>query len=101
MRTRIGVLCVVVGIVGLYSAVMAWADEPIFVRWLVADDPGDETIRNYWERAERDELGARALVDLGTMLFYRGYPKDAVGMYRRALDLDPDLYEAWFRVGLA
>ena len=101
MRAKIGVLCVVVGIVGLYSAMMAWADEPIFVRWLVADDPGDETIRNYWERAERDELGAPALVDLGTMLFYRGYPKDAVGMYRRALDLDPDLYEAWFRVGLA
>ena len=101
MRAKIGVLCVVVGIVGLYSTMMAWADEPIFVRWLVADDPGDETIRNYWERADRDELGAPALVDLGTMLFYRGYPKDAVGMYRRALDLDPDLYEAWFRVGLA
>ena len=101
MRAKIGVLCVVVGLVGLYSVVMAWADEPIFVRWLVADDPGDETIRNYWERAERDELGARALVDLGTMLFYRGYPKDAVRMYRRALDLDPELYEAWFRIGLA
>ena len=101
MRAKIGVLCVVVGIVGLCSAVMVWADEPIFVRWLVADDPGDETIRNYWERAERDELGARALIDLGTMLFYRGHPKDAVRMYRRALALDPDLSEAWFRVGLA
>jgi len=100
-RAKFGVLCVVVGIVGLSSAMMAWADEPMFVRWLVADDPGDETIRNYWERAERDELGDRALVDLGTMLFYRGYPKDAVRMYRRALDIDPDLYEAWFRIGLA
>ena len=101
MRAKVGVLCVVVGIVGFYGAVMVSADEPIFVRWLVADDPGDETIHNYWERAERDELGAPALVDLGTMLFYRGHPKDAVRMYRRALDLDPDLYEAWFRIGLA
>ena len=39
-------------------------------------------------------------VDLGTMLFYRGYPKDAIRMYRAALDLDKNLYEAWFRIGL-
>jgi tetratricopeptide (TPR) repeat protein len=82
------------------GAIVAVADEPMFVRWLVADDPGDETIRDYWERAEREELEPPALVDLGTMLFYRGYPKDAVRMYRKALDLDRDLYEAWFRIGL-
>jgi hypothetical protein len=81
-------------------ASVAVADEPMFVRWLVVDDPGDETIRDYWDRAERGELEAPALVDLGTMLFYRGYPKDAVGLFRRALDLDPDLFEAWFRIGL-
>jgi tetratricopeptide (TPR) repeat protein len=94
-----GRLFVVVAIVVL-SAVAAAADEPMFVRWLVMDDPGDETIRDYWERAERDELDAPALVDLGTMLFYRGYPKDAVRVFKRALDLNPDLYEAWFRIGL-
>jgi hypothetical protein len=74
--------------------------EPMFVRWLVAGNPGDETIRVYWERAKRDELSAEELVDLGTMLFERGYPKDAVRMYRAALDLDKRLYEAWFRIGL-
>ena len=88
-----------VGVV-LSFAIPAVADEPIFVRWLVADDPGDETIQNYWERAERDELDPPGLVDLGTMLFYRGYPKDAVRLFKRALDLDSDLYEAWFRIGL-
>ena len=98
-RFRLGGVLAVVA-VGLLAAVMAVADEPMFVRWLVMDDPGDETIRDYWERAEREELDPPALVDLGTMLFYRGYPKDAVGIYRRALDLDPDLYEAWFRIGL-
>lgn len=100
MRVRNGLLCLAVGIVGLYGAVMPWADEPIFVHWLVADDPGDETIRNYWERAELDELDAPSLVDLGTMLYYRGFTKDALSMFQRALDLDPDLYEAWFRIGL-
>jgi len=100
MRAKIGLLCLAVGIVGLYVAVTAWADEPIFVHWLVADDPGDETIRNYWERAELDELDAPGLVDLGTMLYYRGFTKDALSMFQRALDLDPDLYEAWFRIGL-
>jgi tetratricopeptide (TPR) repeat protein len=87
-------------LVVMSAAAMAVADEPMFVRWLVMDDPGDETTRDYWERAERGELDPPALVDLGTMLFYRGYPKDAVRMYQRALDLDGDLYEAWFRIGL-
>jgi hypothetical protein len=90
----------VVVAIGLSAAITAVADEPMFVRWLVADDPGDETIRDYWERAERDELDPPALVDLGTMLFYRGYPKDAIRYYKRALDNNPDLYEAWFRMGL-
>ena len=100
MRARIAVLCVAVIIVGLSYGAMARAGEPIFVRWLVADDPGDQTISDYWERAQRDELSAPALVDLGTMLFYRGFHKDALQMYHRALDLDKDFYEAWFRIGL-
>lgn len=99
-RTWFGMAWAVVVAVGLSAAITAVADEPMFVRWLVADDPGDETIRDYWERAERDELDPPALVDLGTMLFYRGYPKDAIRYYKRALDNDPDLYEAWFRTGL-
>ncbi len=94
-----GLLFVVVAIV-VFSAAVAATDEPMFVRWLVMDDPGDETIRDYWERAEREELDPPAMVDLGTMLFYRGYPKDAVRVFKQALDLDPDLYEAWFRIGL-
>ena len=100
MRAKFGALLfVIVGVV-VFSASVAVTDEPIFVRWLVIDDPGDETIRDYWERTEREELDPPALVDLGTMLFYRGYPKDAVRIFKNALDLDPDLYEAWFRIGL-
>lgn len=76
------------------------ASDPIFVKWLVVDDPGDETIRVYWQRAEAGELSAPELVDLGTMLFYRGWPNDAVGYFKQAQKLDPKLSEAWFRMGL-
>ena len=76
------------------------ANDPIFVKWLVIDDPGDETIRVYWQRAEAGELEPEELVDLGTMLFYRGWPNDAVRYLREALELDPELADAWFRIGL-
>jgi len=76
------------------------ANDPIFVKWLVIDNPGDETIRLYWQRAEAGELGPEELVDLGTMLFYRGWPNDAVIYLREALEQDPELSDAWFRIGL-
>ena len=44
---------------------------------------------------ERDELEAPALVDLGTMLFYRGWSNDAVTYFKQALDIDPKMSEAW------
>ena len=100
MKARRGLLVCVIVAVAAGSFVLADADEPMFVRWLVVDDPGDETIREYWQKAEREELDPPALVDLGTMLFYRGYPKDAIRYFQRALKLDSDLYEAWFRIGL-
>ncbi|MEN8163398.1 MAG: tetratricopeptide repeat protein [Acidobacteriota bacterium] len=76
------------------------AKQPIFVSWLVADDPGDQTILHYWERYELEELSPTEMVDLGTMLFYRGYPKDAIRILESALDQDKELHEAWFRIGL-
>jgi hypothetical protein len=88
------------GLALLILAVDVAADDPIFVKWLVIDDPGDETIRTYWQRAEAGELSPEALVDLGTMLFYRGWPGDASDYFKQALDLDPEMSEAWFRTGL-
>jgi tetratricopeptide (TPR) repeat protein len=96
MRARTAVLIAI----GITFAVAASAGEPMFVRWLIADDPGDQVIDDYWERAQRGELEPAALVDLGTMIFYRGFPKDAIEVYRQALDADPEFYEAWFLIGL-
>jgi hypothetical protein len=78
----------------------AAAEDPIFVKWLVMEDPGDETIREYWQRSELGELNPEELVDLGTMLFYRGWSNDAVGYFKQALEINPELSEAWFRIGL-
>ncbi|MCU0234347.1 MAG: tetratricopeptide repeat protein [Thermoanaerobaculales bacterium] len=101
MRAGMGVLGAALVAVLLGLAVTAPAVEPSFARWLVAGDPGDEAIRDYWQRAEAGELAPEGLVDLGTMLFARGFTTDAVKTYRRALDADKELYEAWFLIGLA
>ena len=94
-------LKLVVGTALVLSVVIdARAKQPVFVNWLVADDPGDQTILNFWERYEAAELSPTEMVDLGTMLFYRGYPKDAVRVFKTALDQDKELYEGWFRIGL-
>jgi hypothetical protein len=88
--------------VAIASVVVLAGDSegPIFLRWLVPGSPLDETIAVYWQRAEAGELDAPGLVDLGTMLWEKGFPRDAVRVYERALELDPDLAEAWFRIGL-
>jgi len=89
-----------VGSVVALASLHAAERDPIFVRWLVAGDPGDEAIREYWERSKNGTLSAAGEVDLGTMLFLRGYPKDAIRAFQRAVDLDPKLPDAWFRTGL-
>lgn len=90
----------VFGLLCVQAGVLAETDQPVFLQWLKAGDPGDETIRNYWERSQAGQLNAEETVDLGTMLFQRGWPKDAVRMYKKALDMDKNLYEAWYRIGL-
>lgn len=91
----------VIGVALVMSVVIeVRAKQPIFVSWLVADDPGDQTILHYWERFELEELSPTEMIDLGTMLFYRGYPKDAIRVLETALDQDKTLHEAWFRIGL-
>ena len=94
--------CLVLGLVSAEGAVEAaerGPDDPAFVTWMKPDNPDDQTILQYWERAKAGQLGAEELVDLGTMLFHRGFPDDAVTSYRSALGIDSELYEAWFRIG--
>ena len=99
-RVAVGMLCVFVIVVCAAVRVGSATDEPTFPNWLVADDPADETIRYFWERADNGELDATGLVDLGTLIFDRGHPDEAIEFYKRALKVDPEMYEAWFRIGL-
>ncbi len=100
MGWRAWVKCAVGVALALSVVIEVRAKQPVFVSWLVADDPGDQTILHYWERYELEELSPTEMVDLGTMLFYRGYPKDAVRVLETALYQDEELNEAWFRIGL-
>ncbi len=99
-RVAVAMLCVFVVVVCAVVRVGSATEEPTFPGWLVADDPADETIRYFWERADRGELDATGLVDLGTLIFDRGHPDEAIDFYRQALKVDPKMYEAWFRIGL-
>ncbi len=85
----------------LLAAAAAWAgkDSPVFLSWLKPEDPSDQVIRVYWEKVAAGAASPEEMVDLGTMLFFRGYPKDAVRLFRRAVKQDRNLAEAWFRMG--
>ncbi len=100
IRISVSVWCVFAVCVGFAIGAGSAADEPDLPSWLVAGDPEDETIRYFWEQADRGELDADALVDLGTLIFDRGHPDEAIGFYRQALKVDSGMYEAWFRIGL-
>jgi tetratricopeptide (TPR) repeat protein len=65
-----------------------------------SDTPEDQIILHYWALHKNGELEPESVVDLGTMLFHRGFPNDAIRMYRQALKADSRLFEAWFRIGL-
>ncbi|MCG6962245.1 MAG: tetratricopeptide repeat protein, partial [Acidobacteria bacterium] len=100
MKSWLGRVMTGVGVVVLAMVVGAAKGEPIFLRWLNPADPGDQAIRIYWERAQSGHVTAKELVDLGTMLYSRGFPKDAIRVYERAGKADPKLAEPWFRIGL-
>jgi tetratricopeptide (TPR) repeat protein len=94
--------CLVLGLVSAEGAVEVaerGPDDPAFVTWMKPENPDDQTILQYWERAKAGQLGAEEIVDLGTMLYHRGFPDDAVTSYRNALEIDSELHEAWFRIG--
>jgi len=75
-------------------------EEPIFVRWMSATQAVDQIILSYWDQVKKNELSAKGLVDLGTMLFRRGFPNDALDMYERSLEKEEFNPEAHYRIGL-
>ncbi len=93
-------LVALLGTLSIAVAIVAGSDEPVFVRWLDPSLPLDATIQNYWQRAQADELSPVEWVDLGTMLFKRGFANDAIDAFRAAVKRDQTLAEGWFKMGL-
>lgn len=100
MRLENSIKILVILGLALSWVVQGRANEPVFLQWLAPDDPGDITIRAYWDQYSADKLSPEEIVDLGTMLFSRGYPRDAERLFHEAIKRDKKLYEAWFRLGL-
>lgn len=99
-RSVVTVIVLLFGALVVGGAAVALDDTPVFLDWLKPGNPRDQVIRVYWERVSAGNASATEMVDLGTMLFHRGYPKDAVRLFKQALDIDPHLAEAWFRIGI-
>ncbi len=66
MGWRAWLKCLVGVALALSVVIEVRAKQPVFVSWLVADDPGDQTILHYWERYELEELSPTEMVDLGS-----------------------------------
>ena len=56
--------------------------------------PGNQT-------AEQDQTQARALLEEGKELYRTDQDEKAVELFQQAIKLDPELAEAYFRLGLA
>ena len=92
---------VVAASVVMLTVTGAWAgDAPRFFKWLDSNNPQDRAVQRLWEQAEAGRASTSQLIDLGTLLFDKGHYSDAIDMFERALDLDHDLAEAYFRIGL-
>ncbi len=102
MRRWMTVL-VAMTLAGAALAATSGGDRPVFVGWMDRGKSLDRAILTYWERVAAGDASPEELVDLGTMLFRRGFPKDAIRMFRRAAKAagpGRTAAEAWFRAGL-
>jgi len=88
----------VLGVVVLTLA--ASAPAMVFERFLSPERPADRAIMNYMALEKAGKATSSDLVNLGVLIFEKGFPRDAEHYLRQALKLDGDNYEAAYRLGL-
>ncbi len=74
--------------------------EPIFFHWLNPKAPKDRVILEYWSKVKANKATPAEMLDLGTMLYRRGFSGDAIKIYHRTAKAYPNLAEPWFLAGL-
>lgn len=72
----------------------------VFERFLSADNPRDRLIMSYMAVDKEGKATSSDLANLGVLILEKGFPNDAERYLRRALEVDPDNYEAAYRLGL-
>jgi tetratricopeptide (TPR) repeat protein len=84
----------------LLLALAVSAPGMVFERFLSPDNPRDRAIMSYMALDKAGKATSSDLANLGVLILEKGFPHDAEHYLRQALKIDPDNYEAAYRLGL-
>jgi tetratricopeptide (TPR) repeat protein len=84
----------------LFLGLSVAAPGMVFERFLSPDNPKDQAIMSYMALEKAGKATSSDLANLGVLILEKGFPNDAEHYLRQALKLDPDNYEAAYRLGL-
>src|SRR5512141_871415 len=73
---------------------------PFYARFLNSGSSLDREITRRLNALRNDPQNAQLHTELGALLFEKGFPKDAEREFRRALAVEPNMYAAWYDIGL-
>jgi hypothetical protein len=72
----------------------------VFERFLSPDNPRDQVIMKYLALEKDGKATSSDLANLGVLILEKGFPNDAEHFLHQAVKLDPENYEATYRLGL-
>jgi tetratricopeptide (TPR) repeat protein len=84
----------------LFLGLSIAASGMVFERFLSPDNPKDQAIMSYMALEKAGKATSSDLANLGVLILEKGFPNDAEHYLREALKVDPDNYEAAYRLGL-
>jgi tetratricopeptide (TPR) repeat protein len=84
----------------LFLGLSIAASGMVFERFLSPDNPKDQVIMSYMALEKAGKATSSDLANLGVLILEKGFPNDAEHYLRQALKVDPDNYEAAYRLGL-
>ena len=103
MKRLLLITVVLVGMAGcaeIYDRDKNPYENPFYAKYLNTGSALDAQIVRTLDAVRANPDSARLHNDLGMLLVQKGFPKDAEREFERALNLDSDLYPAWYNLGL-